>query len=532
MAGPTSTSPTGSPSRPSATPTRRVTAAIHAQVDRLIGPINAIGFTAPISELAAALAATFPDPLDSVMFLNSGSEAIDGALKLARRVTGRPGIIAFRGGFHGRTFGATSVTTSNLNYRTGYEPLLPGVQFAPYPVAYPEFDGDEEVAAEASLAALESLLGAVIAPSTVAAVLIEPVLGEGGYNPAPTSFLRELRALCDRHGILLIADEVQSGYGRTGKMWAFEHAGIVPDVVCVAKAIANGLPLSAIVSSRELQDRWGRGAHGSTFGGNPVACAAGLAVLETIRDEGLLANAQARGAELVAGLGKIAAEDDRIGDIRGIGLMVGVEFTRDRATGERDATLPDSAHRRLCRRRAARAHLRPGPRDGPLDPAPRRQRGRDRRGGRDLRGDARVDPAGLSPGAVPRTARCPTNASSPAWPRSFETRSASGPVCRPRDARSSAVLGEELHDVVQPKPAIATLAHSVEGKLSAIAESLHRVDVQVKHVSHLCGGEHRSQFIDGHRCHVVFSLALHSSRRVRVHEVLRGRVRPAARQSV
>ncbi len=320
----------------------KVTAAIHAQVDRLIGPINAIGFTAPISELAAALAATFPDPLDSVMFLNSGSEAIDGALKLARRVTGRPGIIAFRGGFHGRTFGATSVTTSNLNYRTGYEPLLPGVQFAPYPVAYPEFDGDEEEAAEASLAALESLLGAVIAPSTVAAVLIEPVLGEGGYNPAPTSFLRELRALCDRHGILLIADEVQSGYGRTGKMWAFEHAGIVPDVVCVAKAIANGLPLSAIVSSRELQDRWGRGAHGSTFGGNPVACAAGLAVLETIRDEDLLANAQARGAELVAGLGKIAAEDDRIGDIRGIGLMVGVEFTRDRATGERDATLPDS----------------------------------------------------------------------------------------------------------------------------------------------------------------------------------------------
>ena len=125
-------------------------------------------------------------------------------------------------------------------------------------------------------------------------------------------------------------------------MWAFEHAGIVPDVVCVAKAIANGLPLSAIVSSRELQDRWGRGAHGSTFGGNPVACAAGLAVLETIRDEDLLGNAQARGAELVAGLGKIAAEDDRIGDIRGIGLMVGVEFTRDRATGERDATLPDS----------------------------------------------------------------------------------------------------------------------------------------------------------------------------------------------
>ena len=266
------------------------------------------------------------------MFLNSGSEAIDGALKLTRRVTGRPGIIAFRGGFHGRTLGATSVTTSNINYRTGYEPLLPGVYFAPYPVVYPDF-GDEAEASAASLAILRSLLASVVAPSTVGSILIEPVLGEGGYNPAPAAFLRGLRDLCDEHGILLIADEVQCGYGRTGRMWGFEHAGIVPDVVVVAKAIANGLPLSAIVSSRELQERWGRGAHGSTYGGNPVACAAGLAVLETMRDEGLVENAVARGAELVTGLGAVAAEDDRIGDIRGLGLMVGVEFT--------DATLPD-----------------------------------------------------------------------------------------------------------------------------------------------------------------------------------------------
>ena len=318
----------------------RVTAAIHAQVDKLIGPINAIGFTAPISDLATALAATFPDPLDSVMFLNSGSEAIDGALKLARRVTGRPGIVAFRGGFHGRTYGATSVTTSNLNYRTGYEPMLPGVYFAPYPVAYPEFGGDEEAASRASLAILRSLLRTIVAPSTVGSILIEPVLGEGGYVPAPASFLRGLRELCDEHGILLIADEVQCGYARTGRMWGFEHAGIVPDVVVVAKAIANGLPLSAIVSSRELQERWGRSAHGSTFGGNPVACAAGIAVLEVIRDEGLVENAAARGAELSAGLARIAAEDDRIGDIRGPGLMVGVEFT-DRATGTPDGALPD-----------------------------------------------------------------------------------------------------------------------------------------------------------------------------------------------
>ena len=318
----------------------RVTAAIHAQVDRLIGPINAIGFTAPISELATALAATFPDPLDSVMFLNSGSEVIDGAMKLARRVTGRSGIIAFQGGFHGRTYGATSITTSNLNYRTGYEPMLPGIHFVPYPAAYPAFGRDAEAAGAASLEALDSLFSAVIAPSQVAGIVIEPVLGEGGYHPAPASFLRALRARCDEHGILLIADEVQCGYARTGRMWGFEHAGIVPDVVVVAKAIANGLPLSAIVSSRELQERWGRGAHGSTFGGNPVACAAGIAVLEVIRDEDLVANAAIRGAELSAGLAKVAAEDDRIGDIRGPGLMVGVEF-RNPATGAPDGALPD-----------------------------------------------------------------------------------------------------------------------------------------------------------------------------------------------
>jgi 4-aminobutyrate aminotransferase len=319
----------------------RVTAAIHAQVDKLIGPINAIGFTEPISRLATDLAATFPAPLDSVMFLNSGSEAIDGALKLARRVTGRAGIIAFRGGFHGRTFGAMSVTSSSLNYRVGYEPMVPGVHLLPFPMAYREFDGDEAAATTASLEAIDQLFAAVIPPSGVGSILIEPVQGEGGYTPAPAAFLQGLRAICDEHGILLIADEVQTGYGRSGRMWAFEASGIVPDVVVVAKAIANGLPLSAIVSSRDLQERWGRGAHGSTYGGNPVACAAGIAVLETIQEEGLVANAAARGAELTKGLGAIAAEDDRIGDIRGPGLMVGVEFVLDRATRAPDGTLPD-----------------------------------------------------------------------------------------------------------------------------------------------------------------------------------------------
>jgi 4-aminobutyrate aminotransferase len=307
----------------------RVSAAIHAQVDRLIGPTGAMGYSEPVVRLSTMLAATLPEPLDSVMFLNSGSEAIDGALKLARRVSGRPGIIAFRGGFHGRTFGATSVTTSALNYRTGYEPLLPSVYFAPFPAAYPEFDGDEERASSACLASLESVFQSVIAPEVVGSILIEPVRGEGGYNPAPASFLQGLRRLCDEHGILLIADEVQTGYARTGRMWGFEHAGIVPDVVVIAKAIANGLPLAAIATSRDLMIRWGRSAHGSTYGGNPVACAAGIAVLETIADEGLVENAATRGIELRAGLARIAAEEPRIGDVRGPGLMIGVEFVKD-----------------------------------------------------------------------------------------------------------------------------------------------------------------------------------------------------------
>jgi 4-aminobutyrate aminotransferase-like enzyme len=177
---------------------------------------------------------------------------------------------------------------------------------------------------------------------------VEPVQGEGGYVPAPPAFLEILRHVCDEHGILLILDEVQSGFGRTGRMWGFEHAGIVPDVVCMAKAIANGLPLSAIASSRDLQERWGRGAHGSTYGGNPVACAAGLAVLEEIRERDLVANAAARGVQLSAGLREIADGDAWIGDVRGPGLMVGVEFVKDRATREPDGETCDSVIQRCA----------------------------------------------------------------------------------------------------------------------------------------------------------------------------------------
>jgi 4-aminobutyrate aminotransferase len=326
----------------------RVTAAIHAQVDRVIGPLSAIGFADPISRLADALAATFPEPLDSVMFLNSGSEAIDGALKLARRVTGRQGIVAFRGGFHGRTWGAMSVTSSAINYRTAYEPLVPGVHLSTFPEVYRRFAGDEEAAVAEAMADLRTLTATSIPPTAIGSILIEPVQGEGGSRPAPAAFLQELRAFCDESGILLIADEVQCGYGRTGRMWAFEHAGIVPDVVVAAKAIANGLPLSAIISSHAIQERWGRGAHGTTYGGNPVACAAGLAVLDTIADEHLVENARARGVELSGGLRELMAEFPAIGDVRGPGLMIGVEFVRDRSTREPDGAAAEAVAARAA----------------------------------------------------------------------------------------------------------------------------------------------------------------------------------------
>jgi 4-aminobutyrate aminotransferase len=291
-----------------------------------------VGFNESTVTLAKMLADTFPDPLDSVLFLNSGSETIDGAIKLARRVTGRPAIISFRGAFHGRTIGATSVTTSSLNYRKGYEPLLPSVYTTLYPSAYRYYGGDEELATQEALKHFDTLLLSTVSAGEVAAVIIEAVQGEGGYYPAPPAFLRGLRERCDKHGILLIADEVQAGYGRTGDMWAFQESGIVPDVVCVAKAIANGLPLSAIVSSKARMEAWGPGAHGTTYGGNPVSCAAGVAVLETIRDEDLLGNARARGAELMGGLRELMADHPGIGDVRGRGLMIGVEFVKDRAS--------------------------------------------------------------------------------------------------------------------------------------------------------------------------------------------------------
>jgi 4-aminobutyrate aminotransferase len=319
----------------------RVTAAAHAQLDQLWHVCNGLGYLEPVTQLADAIAAAMPPALDSVFFGNSGTEAIEGAIKLARRATGRSWVIGFSGAFHGRSYGSLSLTSSNLNYRTGHGPFLPQTFIAPFPAVYRDFGGDTDAAVKGSLAALHTLLETQIPPREVAAYLIEPVQGEGGYNPAPAAFLRGLRELADEHGSLLIADEVQCGYGRTGRMWGFGESGIQPDIVCLAKAIANGLPLSAIVASRALMERWGKGAHGSTFGGSPVACAAGVAVLEVIREQDLVANAAARGAELTAGLRELAASDARIGDVRGPGLMIGVELVKDHATREPDGPLAD-----------------------------------------------------------------------------------------------------------------------------------------------------------------------------------------------
>jgi len=279
---------------------------------------------------AEALAATAPMPGPVRVFLtNSGTEAVEGALKLARAATGRQYVIAFHGAFHGRSYGSVSLTASKAKYHAGFGPLLPGVLHAPYAychrcplnLTFPACD-------HATVDAIEQVLFRYqVEPSEVAAVFVEPVQGEGGYVVPPPGWLEKLGALCRRHGILLVADEVQSGMGRTGRMWAVEHAGVEPDVLLTAKGLASGLPLGAFVARAELMERWPPGAHGSTYGGSPVPCAAGLATLAVLGEEGLLGNAREQGALLLDGLARIKARVPwLVEDVRGVGLMIGVEF--------------------------------------------------------------------------------------------------------------------------------------------------------------------------------------------------------------
>ena len=308
----------------------KVVAAIKEQADRLIH-IAATDFYEPrYVDFMERLAAIAPFKEKARVFItNSGTEAVEGAIKLARYHTHRSGIIAFEGGFHGRTMGALSLTNSKVKQRAGFGPLLPMVHHAPFPRvrSWREGSGGD---GSAELEYLQkTLFGRQIAPSDVAAIVIEPIQGEGGYFPAPASFLRALRAICDEHGILLIADEIQSGMGRTGRWWAIEHAGVEPDIITTAKGIASGMPIGAFIA-RDSVWTWPPGAHGSTFAGNPVCAAAGLATLELIEGE-LLENAGRMGARLRAGLEQAVGDSTAVRDIRGVGLMLGVEFASHEA---------------------------------------------------------------------------------------------------------------------------------------------------------------------------------------------------------
>ena len=305
----------------------RVLEAARQQMEKFSHSAVGITLHEPLLKLTQALTEVMPPHMDMFFFGNSGAEAVEGAIKLARSVTDRLGIIAFEGGFHGRTYGAASVTSVKSKYRRHYEPFVPSVYFAPF--AYPfrcPLGSDDASVIRWSLDGLQKLFDRLIQPDQVAAILVEPVQGEGGYVVPPAGFLKELRRICDEHGILLILDEVQTGFGRTGQMFAAQVFDVQPDIMAIAKGIANGFPLGATVASRELMSKWLAGSHGTTFGGNPIACAAGVAVLEVIREENLLQNCRVMGTRLLSGFRNLKEKYASIGDARGLGLMVAMEF--------------------------------------------------------------------------------------------------------------------------------------------------------------------------------------------------------------
>lgn len=325
----------------------KVVEAVREQAGKLLHGQANIVFHPAMLHLVEELRTVVPDPLDSFFFSNSGAEAVEAAIKLARQASQKTNIIVFQGSFHGRTVGTMSLTTSKTIYRVGYQPLMPGVFVAPYPYSY-RYGWDEETTVNFCLNELDFLLKSQTAPSETAAILIEPVLGEGGYVVPPQRFMAALREVCDDNGILLIADEVQSGFGRTGKFFGFQHFDILPDIMVMAKGLASGLPLSGIAASAELMERWIPGSHGGTYGGNAVSCAAAAATVRVLRDEGLLDNTVARGQQLMDGLEQVRAETAIIGQVRGLGLMVGVEFNgmdghhgKDYATAVQHACLEE-----------------------------------------------------------------------------------------------------------------------------------------------------------------------------------------------
>ncbi|MFJ8826907.1 aspartate aminotransferase family protein [Streptomyces sp. NPDC102467] len=304
----------------------RVVAAAQEQVATLIHGQYTTVMHQPLQRLVDKLGDVVPAGLDSLFFVNSGSEAVEAAMRLARQATGKPNIVVAHGGFHGRTVAAASLTTSGTKIRTGFGPLMSGVAITPFPNAY-HYGWDEETATRFALREFDHLLQTVTDPDDTAAILIEPVLGEGGYVPANTAFLQGLRERADRHGILLILDEIQTGVGRTGRFWGHDHFDVTPDVLITAKGLASGFPLSGIAASADLMHQARPGSQGGTYGGNAVACAAACATLDVIAEEGLVANAAAMGTRLRAGLEAVAAKTPAIGDVRGLGLMLASEFT-------------------------------------------------------------------------------------------------------------------------------------------------------------------------------------------------------------
>jgi 4-aminobutyrate aminotransferase len=320
----------------------RVVAAVQAQAAKLLHGQQNIVYHEPGLRLHERLAGLLPGGPWQAFLSNSGAEAVEAAVKLARVATGRPVIIGFRYAFHGRIGTAMALTAAKDVYRAAFEPLPGSIYHTAYPYCYRAPGGPHDPSACTCdwEEQLDLLFHQMVDPQKVAAIIVEPVIGEGGYLVPPADFLPRLRELTRRHGILLVADEVQTGFGRTGELFAVRHWDVEPDILVMAKGIASGLPLSGILARRDLMERFAPGTHGGTYGGNVVSCAAALATLDVIEEEGLAANARERGAQFLAGLRALQAAHPSIGDVRGLGLMVALELVRP---GEGDGRVPDAA---------------------------------------------------------------------------------------------------------------------------------------------------------------------------------------------
>lgn len=311
----------------------RVKAAVLEQVDQLWHAGGSFKYESKV-RAAEALRRVTPEPIDQFLFMNSGAEAVEASVKLAKKTTGRQGVIAFRGGFHGRTMGSVAYTTSNAKYRQGYHPILPSVFVAPFPHPY-GWGMSQQDADALALDELDRMFRHEIHPGEVAAFLIEPVQGEGGYYPATSEYLGALRSLADEHGILLIHDEVQTGFGRTGSWFAGDRLGVEPDILVMGKAIANGFPLSAVGASTDRFSTWKPGSHGTTFGGNPISCAAAAATIEALEE--VIPTVDGLAGHAVSRFEQMARQRSPIGDVRGLGLMIGVELTSSDGTPDAEA---------------------------------------------------------------------------------------------------------------------------------------------------------------------------------------------------